>query len=220
MSLTLYQGDLSPFAGRVRIQIRAKGLTGIKLEKAPGGTGSDEFKRINPTGKIPVLMVDGVAIAESQTICDYLEDRYPSPSLWPDDLLARAQARLIARATDLYVCGPMFQTTAHASKKVRDQAFVDARLAELKKGLETIDQYRANSGLATSIYAIGTRLTLADAALAPALFFVANFAAPVFARDDLMSAGMQGYFTAVQKDSHVAPVLAEMGAALAALRGK
>ncbi|MBM4205838.1 MAG: glutathione S-transferase family protein [Gammaproteobacteria bacterium] len=220
MSTTLYQSDLSPFAGRVRIQIRAKGLTGIAVEKAPGGTGSDEFKRINPTGKIPVLMVDGVAIAESQTICDYLEDRYPTPSLWPDDLLARAQARLITRATDLYVCAPMFQTTAHASKKVRDQAFVDARLAELKKGLETIDQYRANSSLATGIYAIGSRLTLADAALAPTLFFVANFAATVFARDDLMSASMQGYFTAVQKDPHVAPVLADMAAALAALRGK
>ena len=133
MSMTLYQGDLSPFAARVRIQIRAKGLGGITIDKAPGGTGSEACRQINPTGKIPVLVVDGVAIAESQTICDYLEDRFPLPSLWPTDLLARAQARLIARATDLYVCGPMFQTTAHASRKTRDQAFVDARLAELAR---------------------------------------------------------------------------------------
>ncbi len=220
MSMTLYQSDLSPFAGRVRIQIRAKNIAGVAIEKAPGGTGSDEYKRINPTGKIPVLMADGVAIAESQTICDYLEERFPTPSLWPTDLLARAQARMISRATDLYVCGPMFQTTAHASRKTRDQAFVDARLIELKNGLVYIDAYRAKSDLATGRYAIGGALTLADAALAPALFFVNNFVATVFGRDDLMSDAMRGYWDGIQADLHVAPVLQDMGAALAGLRGK
>jgi glutathione S-transferase len=220
MTMTLYQGDLSPFAARVRIQVRAKNIPGIEFASAPGGTGSAEFRRINPTGKIPVLMVDGVALPESQVICDYLEDRYPTPPLWPADLLLRAQARLIVRATDLYVCGPMFQTTAHASRRSRDQGFVDARLAELKHGLGCIDTYRSKSGRAGGQYAIGSSLTLADATLAPALFFVDNFVAAVFGRDDLMSSAMRTYWDGIRQDGPVAPVLREMGAALSALRGR
>jgi glutathione S-transferase len=220
MSLQLFQGDLSPFAARVRIQIRAKGINDVTMTGAPGGTGSEEYRQLNPTGKIPALLVDGVVIAESQTICDYLEDRYPEPSMWPRDPLVRAQARLITRYTDLYVCGPMFQTTAHASRKTRDQAFVDARLVELQKGLTYIDHCRAKSGLATGRYAIGESLTLADAALAPALFFVTNFVATVFARDDLMTAGMTTYWEGIQSDQHVSPVIAEMAAALAAVRAR
>lgn len=220
MSLQLFQGDLSPFAARVRIQIRAKGIKDIHMSSAPGGTGSAEYKKLNPTGKIPALLVDGVVIAESQSICDYLEDRQPEPSMWPQDPLARAQARLITRYTDLYVCGPMFQTTAHASRKTRDQAFVDARLVELQKGLAYIDHCRATSGLASGRYVIGDRLTLADAALAPALFFVTHFVATVFARDDLMSSGMTTYWEGIQADEHVRPVIAEMAAALAAARAR
>ncbi len=220
MSLQLFQGDLSPFAARVRIQIRAKGVKDVEMSSAPGGTGSAQYQQLNPTGKIPALLVDGVVIAESQTICDYLEDRYPEPSMWPSDPLARAHARLITRYTDLYVCGPMFQTTAHASRKTRDQAFVDARLIELQKGLTYIDHCRAKSGLATGRYAIGESLTLADAALAPALFFVTNFVAPVFARDDLMTSGMTSYWEGITSDPHVSPVIAEMAAALAAARAR
>lgn len=220
MPLQLFQGDLSPFAARVRIQIRAKDIKDIQMSSAPGGTGSAEYKELNPTGKIPALLVDGVVISESQSICDYLEDRYPEPSMWPQDLLARAQARLITRYTDLYVCGPLFQTTAHASRKTRDQAFVDARLVELQKGLTFIDHCRAKSGLATGRYAMGETLTLADAALAPALFFVTNFVATVFARDDLMTAGMTTYWEGIQSDQHVSPVIAEMAAALSAARAR
>ncbi len=220
MSLQLFQGDLSPFAARVRIQIRAKAISDVTLTGAPGGTGSEEYRQLNPTGKIPALLVDGVVIAESQTICDYLEERYPEPSMWPRELLARAQARLITRYTDLYVCGPMFQTTAHASRKTRDQAFVDARLTELQKGLGYIDHCRTKSGLATGRYAIGESLTLADAALAPALFFVTHFVAPVFARNDLMPAAMDAYWEGIQADLHVQPVMAEMAAALAAARAR
>ena len=55
--MKLYQGNLSPFASRVRMQVYAKGLDGkgIEICAAPGGSGSAEFKALNPTGKIPAL---------------------------------------------------------------------------------------------------------------------------------------------------------------------
>lgn len=219
MSMTLYQSDLSPFAARVRIQARVKGIADLAIEKPPGGTGSATFKAINPTGKIPALVVDGRTLAESQVICDYLEDRFPTPSLWPADSFARAEAALLIRVTDLYVCAPMFQTTSHASRKTRDQAFVDARLEELKSGLGYVVEYRSRSSAAGDRYLIGNALTLADAALAPALFFVVNFASPVFGRDDLLPPSLQVYWDGIQSDPFIGPALTEMMAALRAVRG-
>ena len=45
MGMTLYQADLSPYAARVRIQLRAKGIEDeVKLELPPGGMSTDEYK--------------------------------------------------------------------------------------------------------------------------------------------------------------------------------
>jgi glutathione S-transferase len=72
--MKLYNLDLSPFAARCRIQIHAKGLE-IPSEEPPGGLSSDEYKKINPTGKVPELELDdGTVLSESAVICEYLED--------------------------------------------------------------------------------------------------------------------------------------------------
>jgi glutathione S-transferase len=87
--MKLYNANLSPFAARCRIQIYAKDLP-VTLAEPPGGAGTDAYRAINPTGKVPCLEVDGVVIPESEVICEFLEDRFPQPSLRPaDDLESR-----------------------------------------------------------------------------------------------------------------------------------
>ena len=54
----------SPYVARVVMVANLKGIE-IPMEPAPGGMGSDEYKAINPIGKIPSLTVDGKCIAES-----------------------------------------------------------------------------------------------------------------------------------------------------------
>ena len=89
--MKLYDVTLSPFAARCRVQIYAKGLDIARVDP-PGGLGSDAYKRINPTGKVPALeLEDGSVLPESSVIAEYLEDRVPEPSLRPADPAARGK---------------------------------------------------------------------------------------------------------------------------------
>ena len=77
--MKLYNLGLSNFAGKCRVAIYEKGLD-VELADAPGGPGSDAYKEINPTGKIPALETDhGQVILESEVINEYLEDKFQRP---------------------------------------------------------------------------------------------------------------------------------------------
>ena len=56
--MKLYSGDLSPYSARVRMQIYAKGITDIALER-PADFGTPQFRQRAPIGRIPVLEIDG-----------------------------------------------------------------------------------------------------------------------------------------------------------------
>ena len=49
--MKLYSGDLSPYSARVRMQIYAKGITDIVLER-PANFGLPAFRQDNPIGRI------------------------------------------------------------------------------------------------------------------------------------------------------------------------
>src|SRR5689334_15092697 len=57
------------------------------------------IERYSPTGKVPVLVIDGEPVWDSLAICETLAERYPEKQLWPAD----ARARRVARA----VCAEM-----------------------------------------------------------------------------------------------------------------
>ena len=80
--MKLYNVYLSPFAARCRIQIYAKNLA-VDLVEPPGGLQSASYKAIAPIGKVPFLDAEGFLLPESELICEYLEDRFPEPSLRP-----------------------------------------------------------------------------------------------------------------------------------------
>lgn len=47
-------------------------------------------------GLFPVLRIDETPIHESLAICEYVAERFPDAGLWPQDTLARAQARAVS----------------------------------------------------------------------------------------------------------------------------
>lgn len=76
---------------RVRIALNLKGLAYDYVPKR--SLGEAEYRRLNPQGLLPTLIVDGRAIAQSGAILEYLEETYPTPPLLPADAVLRAQAR-------------------------------------------------------------------------------------------------------------------------------
>ena len=121
MPMKLYNADLSPFTGRVRLQIRAKGLENeIQIVPRPE---PDLYKVISPTGKIPCLDTGlGFHLPESETICEFIEDSFPEPSLRGAGALGAARVRLFARLVDLYLLAGMNLLFGQFTANPRDTA--------------------------------------------------------------------------------------------------
>ena len=212
--MKLFNANLSPYASRVRIAIYAKNLP-VEIVTPPGGTGSAEYKKLNPTGKVPALEVDGAVIPESEVINEYLEDRFPTPALRPADPAARARVRLLGRFADLYLAPSLGALFGQMNPKTRDAKLVAEKLAELGQRLDQLEQL-----VVAGPYAAGADLTLADCALAPVFFFLTRLLpvlgapSPLEGRPKLAKVG-----EAVGKHPAVSKVLGEMGTAMAERMG-
>ena len=102
--LIVYEHPLSPYAQKVKISLREKG---IDFEtRLPAGIGtsstSDDFMTGNPRGEVPFLRDGDAAIFDSTIILEYIEDKWPTPPMLPDTPLDRARVRLIEDVMDCH----------------------------------------------------------------------------------------------------------------------
>ena len=95
--MRLYNFHSSSTSYRVRIALGLKELTyeniPVQLDWEAGDTDSEQFRRFNPQGNVPVLVDGESRIAQSVAILEYLEERYPRAPLLPAQLERRARAR-------------------------------------------------------------------------------------------------------------------------------
>jgi len=106
MTTHIYSGPLSMFGAKVEIAAREKGVP-FELVMVPFVEGDayepkhPEVLRVNPVKQqVPVLVDDEVSLFDSTQIFEYLEDRYPSPALWPEGIAERARARQLEQKSD------------------------------------------------------------------------------------------------------------------------
>ena len=62
---------------------------------SPGSMFKTQVERLNPAGRVPVLVDDGLAVWDTLAIAEYLAERFPGNQLWPADARARARARSV-----------------------------------------------------------------------------------------------------------------------------
>jgi glutathione S-transferase len=112
--MKLYSGPLSLFTAKVRIALAEKGIE-YELVSVPfGRTRGYEPKHpdvlaINPKGQVPVLVDGELALFDSTVILEYLEDRAPTPALYPRDVVARARCRQLEAAADEILFPSVFE---------------------------------------------------------------------------------------------------------------
>jgi glutathione S-transferase len=94
----LYDLNDSPFCLKARICLQLKGVAFRRVTLTVGRMR--ELRRLNPLGKVPVLVEAGVAIADSSAIARHLEAQHPEPALIPVGPEARAYASLLEEWAD------------------------------------------------------------------------------------------------------------------------
>ena len=102
--------SIGPNPRVVRMFMAEKGIDIPKVEvdlMTGENRGTEHLKR-NPHGQMPTLELDdGSFLAEILPICEYLEEKHPSPALIGSTPEERANTRMWTRRVDLNICEPM-----------------------------------------------------------------------------------------------------------------
>src|SRR5205823_10713696 len=76
---------LSPYVRKVLVCLHLKGVP-YEIDPIVPFMGGDRFSTLSPLRRVPVLVDDGVTLADSPVTCQYLEDRHPQPPVYPPDV--------------------------------------------------------------------------------------------------------------------------------------
>ena len=173
---------LSNYHNKVRIALMEKGVP-FEEDANCSPSQKDEWLARSPIGKVPILELEGGRrIAESEVICEYLEEAYPQKPLLPKDPYERAKVRELITFVELHLelvarrlYGPLF----FGGRPLSDEAkqAVEKDLLKGVRALKTLAKF--------SPYLAGPQLTLADCAAFVSLPLVTLVSKRAFDRDFL-----------------------------------
>lgn len=150
---------ISNYFNKVRIAMLEKRLE-FELDPTCRPSQKEDVLARTPMGKVPFLELDGATLAESQVICEYLEDAFPQRPLYPRDPLERARVRELIAFLELHVelvarrlYGQVF------FGQPADEALKQAVEKDLAKGLRAL-----RTRVKFAPFIAGSELTLADCA--------------------------------------------------------
>ena len=162
--IRFYYGSGSPFSWRVQLVLEEKKLPyeAVLLSFSKGEHKSAEHLARSPHGKVPALTDDGLTLYESSAIVEYLEERYPKPSVMPADPAARALVRIEELECLLYLA-KTFRAVARQAfftpPEQRDAAALDAARADVRSQLERLEARAAGR---RARYIVGDEPSRAD----------------------------------------------------------
>jgi glutathione S-transferase len=99
--MKLFTFATSPYARKVRMSLDYKGVLYEPIERCYSLDRKQDLREASARAEIPTLVLDnGRTIADSTIICEYLEDAFPHPPLFPEDAIERARMRALEDLCD------------------------------------------------------------------------------------------------------------------------
>lgn len=173
MARILYHYWRSSCSWRVRWALALKDLP---FESRPVHLLHDEqvaaaYLALNPMGQVPALVTDGVALADSVAIIEYLEEVHPSPPLLPAEPLARAHVRRLANivASGIQPLQNLGALRLHSPEKAEQRSW---SRHWIDKGLRA---YEVAAAPQAGAFSFGDTVTLADLCLIPQVYNALRF---------------------------------------------
>ena len=108
---------VSPYVRKVLACLNLKGLA-YEIDPITSFYANDEFSKLSPLRRIPVLIDGDVTRSDSSVICAYIDEAYPGAALLPSDPKGRARSRWFeeyadTRLGDLFIWGLFYQKIVH-----------------------------------------------------------------------------------------------------------
>ena len=169
----------------VRMFMAEKGmeLPMVDVDICGGESRREPFlTKVNSRGQCPVLeMENGQHLTEIIPICEYLEEKHPTPPMVGATAEERAETRMWTRRVDLAICEPLANgfRASEGYKMFKDRFRV---LPEAADGLKAIAQDNLqwlDGQLANSEFLCGSRFSMADVLLYCMVNFGANVGQPL-----------------------------------------
>jgi glutathione S-transferase len=111
--LTIIGSFVSPYVRKVLACLHLKSIA-YEVDPITPFFGNDEFERLSPLRRIPVLIDGDFSVSDSTVICAYLDNAYPGHPLYPTGAKDRARALWLeeyadTRLGDLFIWGFFYQ---------------------------------------------------------------------------------------------------------------
>ena len=209
--MIFYWTKLSSYSAKLRIACALKGLTPELRLPPEGSYRSEAYRLIVPTGTVPALVDGDMVLSESDAIAEYLDERFPSPSLLPGTARERARIRFLSRFHDLHLEPPLRALFAQVAPSTRDAKAAAAGCDAVERKIALLETLLDPLGP----YAAGMGPTLADCGFPPTLA-IADGLLPLLGRTPSYGPRTQAWRAALAADRRIESVMADYRAAVAA----
>ena len=181
--IKLYSYFRSSCSYRVRIALNLKGIDyeiiPIHLVKEGGEQYKSDFKKLNPSSKVPVLVHDNQSFFQSVAIIEYLEEIFPSPELYPKDSAAKAKVRMLCEIINSDI--QPLQNLRLLNHLTNAYSFSDEKKNEwichwIADGFQS---YEKTLEKTSGLFSFGDKVTAADCFLIPQIYNAHRFKLPM-----------------------------------------